>query len=89
MPIGPDDVPLELLPDSWFLSILHTLGFTVDQSLHRDVRGNEFSGWSTDVLIDEARRRGFKVDDMTPDASLATIGRTGAPTNSYTSAAST
>jgi hypothetical protein len=62
MPIEPHGLPLELLPDSRLLSILYTLGFTVDQSLKRDVRGHEYSAWSTDVLVAEARRRGFRVD---------------------------
>jgi len=62
MPIESHGVPLELLPDSRLLSILYTLGFSVDQSLQRDVRNNEFSIWPTDVLVAEARRRGFRVD---------------------------
>ena len=55
-------VALQDLSDGQILSMLYTLGFTLEESVQNDAIGFLYSNWREGALIDEARRRGFIVE---------------------------
>jgi hypothetical protein len=57
-------VPLKVMSDSTLLSLLHTCGFKIDPSCNVPVSWIGDPRWSTEQLLDEARRRGFTVERL-------------------------